>query len=46
MEEDLGAMIPKGASATVDKVYHEILNKNEKDKVDKYVKKFFSNYER
>ena len=46
MEEDLGAKIPKGAPATVDKVYHEVLNKNEKDKVDKYVKKFFSNYER
>lgn len=46
MEEDLGAKIPKGASATVDKIYHELLNRNEKDKVDKYVKKFFSNYER
>ncbi len=46
MEEDLGCEIPKGASAQVDKVYHELISKKGKDKVDSYVKRFFANYEK
>ncbi len=46
MEEDLGYEIPKGASAQVDKVYHELISKKGKDKVDSYVKRFFANYEK
>ncbi len=46
MEEDLGCTIPKGASAQADKIYHELIHQKGKDKVDAYVKRFFSNYEK
>lgn len=46
METDLGCTIPKGASAQVDKIYHELVNQKGKDKVDPYVKRFFANYEK
>ena len=46
MEKKLGCVIPKGASATVDKVYNRLVNLYGRGKVDPYVKKFFRNYQR
>lgn len=44
MEKLFGVTIPKGASSIVDKVYGQLKNKYGKDIVNKYVKRFFSNY--
>ena len=44
METKLGTSIPKGANALVDKVYGRLKNTLGNDIVDKYVKRFFSNY--
>lgn len=44
MEEILGCKIEKGASKAVDKTYQKLVKERSKEEVDKYVKKFFSNY--
>lgn len=44
MEKVFNVEIPKGASSIVDKVYGQLKNKYGKDVVNKYVKRFFSNY--
>ena len=46
MEEDLHTSIPKGASSQVDKVYGRLSKTIEKEKLDRYVKRFFSNYKK
>ncbi len=46
MEKKFDCVIPKGATATVDKVYNRLVNLYGKEKVDPYVKKFFRNYQK
>ena len=46
MEEDLSCEIPKGASAQVDLVFQRLRKKEGAEKVDRYVKKYFRNYQR
>ena len=46
MEEELHTPIPKGASSQVDKVYGRLSKTIEKEKLDRYVKRFFSNYKK
>lgn len=46
MEKKLGTIIPKGAGAQVDSVYHHLKSSEKKEALDQYVKRFFSNYER
>ncbi len=46
MEKKFDTVIPKGASATVDKVYNRLVNLYGSQKVDPYVKKFFRNYQK
>lgn len=44
MEADLSMTIPKGASALVDRCYHQLKASEKAGIVDNYIKKFFSNY--
>ena len=44
MEKDLGVTVPKGAGVEVDKTYSQLLKRYNRDKLDKYVKRFFRNY--
>lgn len=44
IEKELGMEIPKGSSATVDKVYAQLKKKFKQEILDKYVKRFFRNY--
>ncbi len=46
MEKKLGVAIPKGAGAQVDSAFHRLKNTKQKEELDQYVKRFFSNYER
>ena len=45
MEQDLGVTIPKGASPEVLRTYQELVKKLGRDRVNRYVKRFFSYYE-
>lgn len=45
MEKHFNTVIPKGASATVDKVYSQLKKDYPKEDLDLYVKRFFRNYQ-
>lgn len=44
MNEYFNVEIPKGASASVDKIYKQLIKTYGQEKVDPYVKRFFRNY--
>ena len=44
MNEYFNIEIPKGASASVDKIYKQLIKTYGQEKVDPYVKRFFRNY--